>query len=467
MGLFSIFGTSLKALNAYSGALSVVANNVANSSNESYSRQTVAFETVTPDTIGGLEIGRGLDLGGINQIVDDFVESRLTDSIQKQGSAEASAEFLRSVDSIFYELDGTGLSDSISDFFDSWTVLSAEPSSIPARNNLLTSADRMVTIFNQYSTALTDLRNTIDNQIEGIVTNANSLINTIKDLNREIQESDTGGLIYQDERRKLVNELAELIDIRVVETGDNEFQIYTTTGTPLLNGVNAATLSTQPNVSNDNLNDIYVTVGGASSNITSSIQEGRLAGLLDVRDTKIDGYLDQLNQLAYEIHDEVNTLHTAGYDLTGTNGNDFFDALGSATNAAFNLALSADVDGVPAGIAISANAADVPGGNTVALNIAALADSTSINFNGTTNSFQGYFGDLLADIGSDSQLANNNESFQNNITDQVKLERIQISGVSVDEEEINLVKFQAAFQAAGRLVTIADTILSTLIDALG
>lgn len=470
MGIFSIFGTSLRALNAYSGALSVVANNVANSSNENYSRQRVEFSTLPPDTIGGIETGRGVVLQGITQVVDSFIEKRLMNGNQDYAAAEARYSFLRSVDAVFNEFDGEGINGAMGDFFDSWNAVTAEPESIPLRNNVIKSGENLAGIFNQYAQALTDMRSTIDGEISAIMPKINSLLTQIKNLNQQIQNSDSDALSYQDLRRAAVNELSQYVDITTVE-GANDFQIYTKSGVPLLNGVTAATFGTTVNSSNDNLLDITVTIGGVSTNVTSSIQSGRLAGLIEARDTDLANYQVQLDTLAYTLASQVNTLHTAGFDLGAANGNNFFNAVTAPANAtnidgfatSISLAISDASD-----LALSGAAGQVPGGNSIGLSIAGLADSNSIGFFGfNNNSFTGFFGDFMADVGSDVALASADEDFRLNILEQVKLDRTSVSGVNVDEEEINLVKFQAAFQASGRLIQIADSILETLIGILG
>ncbi|OVE80541.1 flagellar hook-associated protein FlgK [bacterium K02(2017)] len=469
MGVFSIFGISARAVNAYSGALNVISNNVANAANEDYSRQKVSFSALSPDSIGGIEFGRGLFLSDVSQVVDTFVENRLTESKQKEGAANARHEFIQGADAIFSEFEGTGLNSAMSGFFDAWSGLAADPSSISVRNNVLAAADNMINIYQQYSDSMTVLRNTINDEIESITPVVNTLLTEIKDLNEDIRQSPTQALNLQDQRRKAVNELASYIDVNVVETGDT-IQVYTKSGTPLVNGDNTAILSTVPNAGNDNMLDIVYSLGDTTTTLTSSIQSGRLHGLLDVRDNYISSYKDELDNSAYTMVTQVNALHSAGFDLGGANGNLFFGALATSTDAAAQISLHANVDNLPSEIAASSLAAEVPGNNIQALAIAALAESNSIDFDPTAgtdnNSFFGHFGDLLSTIGTDGMIAESDVSFQGSILNQVMLERSEASGVNMDEEEINLIKFQAAFQAATRLVKMADELLAGLLETL-
>lgn len=475
MGLFSIFNIGLNTLNTYSAAMNVVSNNISNSANENYSRQRVTFGTQSPDSIGGMEIGRGIYLTGVEQIVDTFIETRVLDANMATGAAEARSDYLKSVDSVFNELDGTGLNDAMSTFFDSWSALAAEPESISVRNSVLNSAQNMSDVFEQYSDSLSDLRTTVDKEIRATIPIMNDLLVQIRDLNTKINQSSVDALSFQDERRAAINELAHYIDLNVIENPSTGMvQVYTKSGNLLVSENSVAEFSYAPDNTNDNLLDVYVTMNNVTANITGTVQEGRLKGLIDVRDTDISGYQDELDNLAYAIVTEVNSLHAAAFDLNGNTGNNFFTALPAApagvVDAASNMTLDASVLGTPRGIAASSVLAEIPGNNVTALAIAALSESSAIDFDhgaGTDlNSFSGYFGELLADIGSDSLISQNTYDFQSGLLNQVKLERSSKSGVNVDEEEINIIKFQAAIKAASRMVTIADDILEQLINVL-
>lgn len=470
MSVSSILGTSARALNAYSGALSVIGNNVANAANDDYARQRVQFATLSPDRTGGVETGRGLFLSDVEQVVNTFIENRLTEGYQDKGESQAVFEFLRSTDSIFSEFEGSGLNSAMAQFFDAWTGLAAEPGNITSRNTVLSSAQNMINIFNQYAEAINTMQNTIDDEIDSLIPLINNALSEIQELNFTIQSSETAALNYLDERRKVVNELAGYIDVRVVES-DDALQVYTKAGNPLVNGDTLATLSTTPN-GTTNFLDVVYTLGGTTATITNTLQDGRLAGLIDVRDNYISNYLTEINRMAYTMVDQVNTLHNAGFDLDGNGGGDFFAdiLLADIGTAAQDIALDANVDGDARNVVASDNAAEVPGNNAQALLIAAIAESTTIDFDpgaGTdNNSFTGHLGDLLAEIGSDGLIAESTYEFHENILNQVLLERSEASGVNMDEEEINLIKFQSAFQASARLVQVADSLLQSILDTL-
>lgn len=467
MGLFTIFGTSLRGLNAYSGAMGVAANNISNSSNENYSRQRIEFSTLPPDVVGGLETGRGVELSSITQVVNSVLEQRLNNIHQETNQHNARLSYLTNIENVFNEVAGGGLNDAISGFFNSWMAAASDPSDTTARQNVLNTAESLIDRFHSYGDSLVQSRQAIDSEIKNSIPIINDKLQTIADLNQKIQDSGSGALSLKDLRRQALNELGALIDINYIENGD-DLQVYLKSGIPLVSGPTVATLSTQINVDNSDLNDVYYSLGGTSANITNSIQDGRLKGLIEARDTDLVAYQEKLDDLAYTLSGQINALHVTGYNLDGATTKKFFTTLADSDDAARSLSLSVDVDGNPDALAFSAAADEIPGGNDIATSIAELYDTSSITFDdGSTNSFAGFYGDLLAEIGNDTAIAQSNADFSQSVLDQINLERLEESGVNVDEEQANLIRYQSAYQACGQLIKIADEILQTLLGALG
>lgn len=468
MGIFSIFGTSLRALSSYSTAMGVLSNNIANSSNEHYSRQRVEFSAMSPDRTGNVETGRGLTLQSVTQVVNNATEIRINDAIQEFGKNDTTSTYLRSVENVMNEAATDGLNTKISAFFNSFTALASEPESTTVRQNALNAAQDMVDMFHSYGDQLASFRTSTDQEIKTLLPQINSKLQEIGDINAKIRDSTVDPLTFKDTRRQLINELSDMIDVNVIDDGSDEIKLYTKDGLPLVSGLSVASFDVDVDVTNDNHYSIQYSMGGSTADVTDRIQSGQLKGLLDVRDTYLNSYQDKLDDLAYTVSTEINTLHAAGYDLDGITGNNFFQDLGGVTSdAARNLQLDAAVDGNPRSIALSANVNEIPGGNDVANSIADLADSVSITFqDGSINSFGGYFSDFLAGVGNDAKIGDNASTFYDNVLAQAKIDRSQESGVNIDEEEVEMLKLQAAYQAAGRMMKVADSILQSLFEAL-
>lgn len=601
MGNFSIFESAVSALRANSQSISVAANNIANVNTPGYSRQKVILASPQPQFIGGLEVGRGVDVKAITRTFDRLAELRLRSAAGEQAQTDVRAGSLQQVQEVFNEIAQNGLSSFTTDFFNAFHDVSTEPESITNRQNLMNKAGIMISQFHNLAGRLRDMRNLIDEQIKDKIKQVNDLAEQIHDLNLKIQSASGDAMSLRDERQLRVKDLAELVDVTALENKDGDYQVYIASGLLLVNNKDFATLSTQSNSSNAGLSDIYFTVGsGSPANVTSRIGAGALKGLLDVRDYDVPIYQERLDEFAYQISKQVNDLHTSGYDLDGNTLNEFFneeafntqsatssnlvtdlknasgnhlrirvgdviqitgdvgatgitgqsltvtatttladiaaalqsglrsvadgtltetatvqpdgsirvtsDATHAITNlqlsisgnTAFNTAftyaspiaaggatddsdtlttidfsnaselidLDSSVDGQPRAIAASSAAGGVPGGNDLALSLADL-QNTNVNFASGETTFIRFYDDLLAKLGSDAGSAKKNAQFSNDILQQAQIQREQISGVSIDDEQIDLMRFQSAFQAASKLVSVADDLLSILVKLGG
>ena len=202
--------------------------------------------------------------------------------------------------------------------------------------------------------------------------------------------------------------------------------------------------------------------------MTGRITEGRLGGVLQARDTNIAAYEASLDQLAYDLADEVNTIHSAGFGLIDLTANNFFSPLTAVAGAAGNLSLDAAIQSDVNNIAAATNNdgfSGLPGDNTNALAMSDLR--TALTMNGGTATFDDFYGSLVADIGNDVQGVSSRLSHQKDMINQLEIRRESISGVSLDEEMADLVRFQYAFEASARLITIADEMLATVLGLAG
>ena len=176
-----------------------------------------------------------------------------------------------------------------------------------------------------------------------------------------------------------------------------------------------------------------------------------------MRDTLIPGYLDRLDAIAAQVVNEVNALHTAGYDLDGTTGNRFFATLSGTSGAAEAISLDAGILADPANIAAAGIAAS--GDNQTARAIAALR-------NGSPSAMDGW-GALVNRVGTDRSAAMAEQVTREDVLHQIDALRAQVSGVSVDEEAATMLRFQRAYEANARFFRVVDGLLDQLIQSVG
>jgi flagellar hook-associated protein 1 FlgK len=230
-------------------------------------------------------------------------------------------------------------------------------------------------------------------------------------------------------------------------------------GQSLVNGVTAKTnLVAVPNAGNSNYVDIkYGTAAGPAATIGTSGIDGRLTA----RDTLIPQYQTQLNTLAANLISATNTIHATGFDLTGTAGGQFFTG-----TTAGNINVSAAIQANPALIAAS-NTAGSQGNNETALAIAKLQTQMSPPLPSGTVTTDAAYNALVARLGTDTRSAGNQMDTQKSLVDLLQRRRESTSGVSLDEEAVNMVRYQRAYEAAARVMTTYDEMLDKLINSTG
>ena len=194
-------------------------------------------------------------------------------------------------------------------------------------------------------------------------------------------------------------------------------------------------------------------------NITNSISGGELKGWIEARDSFLGGYMSELDALANTIRNDVNGAHTAGFDLNGNAGTDFFTGTG-AVDLAVNTTIAADTDL----IAAAGAGEGLPGGNGAAIAIANLQSAASMAGGSTYNE---YFNSFVGRVGADVQTADFNHDHQSSMVQSLENYRQEVSGVSLDEEMINLVKYQHGYNAAAKLITTANEMIDSLMALAG
>jgi flagellar hook-associated protein 1 FlgK len=253
-----------------------------------------------------------------------------------------------------------------------------------------------------------------------------------------------------------LKQLSEIIGINSFEDADGRVVVSVGSGRVLVESGHNYALTAATNA--DGHADIaWANSSGVPANISSEITSGKMAGWLQARDTKIAGYMSSLDDLAQTLTTAVNTLHAAGYGLNGSHG----DALFSGSGAA-DMAVNPDILDDPNRIAAASAAGTVPGD---ASNATAIADlRTDLTMSGGT--LDDAANALVSQVGHDVQEAKTYQSHQADMLAYLDNYRESVSGVNLDEEMVNLVKYQAAYNAAAKMITMGDDMLTSLMNML-
>ncbi len=454
--IYGLLSVGRVALATQQKAIDVTGNNIANVNTPGYSRQRLTMESTDPIRYGTGQMSSGVRANRkIDRMYDQFLGSQINNENQSLGKWEAQNNSLEKVEMIFNEASGNGLNQAMGDFWNTWQGLANNPSGHVERVELLAKSQTMAGMFNETASDLEQVGKDMDTNIKGTVDEINLLAKEIADLNEKIRKAEVGGHSaneFSDQKDFVLKELSGFIDINSFEDNQGQMTVLTGGGHPLVDGVSSYELTTEINAGHYNVE--WIDSDGNQTDITANISGGKLKGWIETRDVTVPDYLDRMDSLAASIMTEVNTLHQAGFDLNNNSGGVFFSGA-SALNMAVDSTLLADTDLIAAG-SLSGD----PGDNGNALAIAGLQNSILID----SSTFDDYYNSIVSDVGSSVKNAGMNYNHQASVTSQLDNYRETVSGVSIDEEMVNLVKFQHAYDAAAKLISTVDEMLATLMN---
>lgn len=506
---------SKRGLFAQQSALNTTSHNIANANTEGYTRQRANMRATTGIPYPGLDtsrgpglIGTGVEVTELQRIREDFLDVQFRTENKHFGYWEARRDGLEKIEVILNEPSDTGLQKVMDELWKSWQDLAKEPESLSTRAVVRQRAIAVAETFAAITTSLTELQNDLDNVVRVKVIDINSIAQQIANLNRQIGDVVPHG--YQpndlyDQRDVLLDKLAKMADIRVIP-GEMGMVNVTIDGQPLVNGRESVEMAA---TENPVTGFVDITLGGEPF----IPQSGSLKGTFDARgvatinpDTNevtmtgpVPDIMKRLNLLAVNLTTEINKLHETGLNL--------FDIQNRSTNP--NAPLSAlpffvDADGLAANppvIRYPTSAAKVAVNPAIINSLNNIAAAKQIiTGEGAGTSFQGdgsnaqaiasikfkmidigiapdgkletatlddYYRYTISQLGVDSQEAQRMEKNSEILVGQVDTQRQSVSGVSIDEEMAEMVKYQHAYSAAARVMTSMDELLDKIINGTG
>ena len=441
-------------------AITVAGHNIANVNTPGFSRQQVTLSENRPENGSPGQIGTGVHAESIRRSFDAFVEEQLLASRERLGEFTASNSALARLEPLFGDANHLGIGAGLNEFFGALQDVATNPNDLSARTVFLSKATALAGRFNQAATDLTTAQGFLDRQVGQTVTDVNRLTSQIANLNAKIAGAESSGQQandLRDERGVALANLGELIEISSIEDATGQLTVFAGRGHVLVDKEQTYQLVGVPDLSNNGLLDVRYDAGaGPTTSLASVIQSGRLKGLLGVRDQTIPSLRASLDTLASEIVTQVNQQHRLGFGLDGSTNQDFFAPTGTTAST-----IAVSLTNVRQ-IAASSTAAGVPGNSANALALAGLKNTDFASLG--TVSFQEYYSTIAGNFGSIAQGVDGNLRAQKVLHDQLTAQRASISGVSMDEELANLLQYQRSFQAASRMIVVADELFQTILS---
>ena len=456
--LFGSMSVALQSLLAQQGAMGVVANNVANANTPGYTREIPILEETPATLIGNTMVGTGVMLKDVESVRDNILNLRIQQETSQQSSLNSYVNSMDQVQSLFNETQGAGLQTYLSNFFNSFQSLAANPTSTSLRQAVITAGQDLAGAFSQTSSSLATIQQGLDQSVVQTVQQVNQLTAQMADLNQQIQAVSNSGQnpgSLEDQRDEVLQNLAGLIDTAVIYNDDGTVSVTTTNGTALVSGNQSDPLTVQLDDSTG-MHEVFA----QGTDITSTIAGGQLQGLLQARDQSIPSAQSSLDNLAAGLISAVNQQQNDGFDLTGAQGADFFTPFtpstpGSNAGAAATMTVAlTDPDQV------AASSDGTPGGNGNATAMANLENAPIVS--GQTAG--SYYSNLIDQVGNSVSNATAEQEAVNLALQQLSNQQTALSGVSLDEEAANLVLYQRAYEAAARVISVVDELTSTTIN---
>lgn len=550
------------AIVASQAAMQVAGNNMANAATPGYHRRTVHLAGSRDEIIvAGAFAGTGVTLQAIKREVDTALQARFRDASSEQNANLIDQRFLAALETIQNELTDNDLSSALSDFFNSFSELANNPEDHAIRSLVvetgLALADRIASLGQAYQKTIEE----IDRSLGTTIIEANDLLNGISMLNGQITQTEQGASEagnLRDQRDALINELAQFIDLTVIEQESGSVDILVDSVPILLAGVNRG-LDVRYETVNGQL-DVSFRVAADGTQLQASA--GTIGGLLRQRVDTIEPAINDLDTFAGELIHQVNRTHSQGqgrhgfesvagtylvddttlnlnnvdvglefpidngsffihvtHQATGVrtthqinvNGNaDSLDDLIARINVGvgvpnvtagsgfggvltldaatgYEISFSDDTSGALAALGINtfftghngstmginqavkgnpnllaAGAGHVAGSNDTALALADLQDKPISTL--SDRSLRQYWHDAVNSLAVKSGAANLAVESSTLVSQSLEAQIQAVSGVSIDEESINLLMFQRQFQAAARFISVIDETLQTLLS---
>jgi len=458
---FSSLNIVLRAVMANQRAMEVISHNVANANTPGYTRQEAEMVTSEPWTVPSLargttpgQIGTGVQIKRIRRYSTNYFDRRIRGESQTLGRWEIERDSLQQISTMFTEPSETGLANALDQFWSSWQDLASNPASIAARETLIQNTNNLTSLFNTFSKQLSNQQKDTDSRLDSYVQEINDKATELARLNTLIAKVKAIGdqpNDLLDTRDLILDRLAQIADIQYAITGDDTATVAIGGHTLVMRGT-AVAVQAGPDPGNNNLRKL--TWKDDNSDVT--VTDGELAGILNVRDTIIPNLQSQLDTLAQSLIASVNTSHQAGYALDGTTtGLDFLQGTGASDIA---VAISD-----PALIGAATNASS-PGDGNQALAISNLQNQTIVNGDATADDT---FRSLITGLGLDTRHAETMVQNRTLLVDHLKENKESFAGVSLDEEAVNLMRYQHGFQAAARAMNVVDEMLNRIINNMG
>ena len=475
--MFIGFNTGLSGLISSKQGLFVAGHNIDNSAREGYSRQLISQEASMALRLPGIGyLGTGTEITNITRARSFFIDTKYWQESAPLGEWEVKDEMLGEIENMLGEVSDTSFRQYLDNFYDALNDMARNPGDSSYREPVLESALSFTKHINDTSKRLEGLKQDTKRELQMNVEKVNQIGQQISLLNRQIYMKEIDGHPandLRDSRELLVDELSKIVNVRVTESKDGRYDV-SIAGSSLVNHYDFKTIGYREDESSGEVSLVW------SNGAPVEVQSGKLAGFLDMINGNGKGnnykgipyYQGVLSEFSKGFADKINDQHRKGFDLYGEEGIDFFtydEGQGAGLTITVNSKILKDNKKIAA--ASTKNPDDTGVNIEDNNNILAILDLRNDKTFFDTDEIKGtpdeFLKSLFSSMAVEAKQTNRFLETQKLLQKNLNQRRQSISGVNINEEVSNIVKYQKTYVASSKIINTMDMLLDLTVNRLG
>ncbi|MGL6530067.1 lateral flagellar hook-associated protein LfgK [Aeromonas hydrophila] len=436
----SLLNIGFSGLNSAQIALNITAQNIANVNTIGYSRQEAMMGSLSG--FGRLDNGQGVEVTGVRRITDDYLVSQHWRSRSATGASYSFHQYINTTEQLLGS-ESMNIAKGLDSFFASLSAALDSPETPAQRSQIVSSAGALANRFGQLNESMLTQEKQIDDQLNSTVSQVNSYLKQVAELNTQISEQASKGVntsVLEDSREQIVRELSTFMEVRVNRQSDGSFSLSLPQGQPLVLAGSSSTLS----LAGDKLSLSF----GPQSFDIPKLHGGSLAGVMEYRTTVLRPLRDELNQIAKKLADDFNAKQGGGVDLHGNPGKPLFTY--DPLNPSGTLKIADGFTGDDLAFA------KVGGGSGDNRNLQELLTIKDDQYDA--------YSALLGRMAVQSGQAKATMTADANMEKQLATKLSSVSGVNTDEEGVKIMAYTKAYQANAKVISTSEQLFTSILN---
>ena len=448
----------------YSGAntaqveLNVTAQNTANAMTDGYTRQVAMISSIGASSGSSNSAGNGVQVDSIRRVSNQYQVSQVWYAASDNGYYSTQQEYITQLETVLSD-DNTSLSGGFDDFFAALSAATSSPDDSALREQVISESSALALRVNNTLDYIDSQSSEIVSQEQAMVAQVNTLTSGIASYNQQIAEAEANGdnasALY-DARDQMVEQLSGIMDVQVNIDDQGNYDVTLKNGQPLVSGQESSTIALESNA--DGSQSMSLTFAGTTSTMNTDTG-GSMVALFDYQNDVLTPLTDTINSMAEQFADAVNTQLAQGYDLNGNPGAPLFiyDENSSDGPLEVNPDITADE------LAFSSSSDE--SGNSDNLQALINISTEPLNIDGLGSVTVGEAcSSIISNIGIYSQQNQTEAQAAANVYSEAQNQQSSVSGVSMDEEAVNLITYQQIYEANLKVISAGADIFDSVLE---